>query len=213
MAKEDLGRFWIRGAPNGRLYVTAFSPADPVKGDIWIYPGAGTGKYFIKKAATESVTSSTSFQNDDDFVYNFVEPGTYEVRLSLAVAGAPGADIKIDWVASAGATQVTTRRCYGPAIATTTPHDTTMRLTNHNFTTAVTYGTTETTVGYGGIEEKFLVSTAATGTLQMRWAQQTSSTTATVVASNSYMTIERLKDINVASMKNYDGAAWDVIAF
>ncbi len=213
MAKKDLGRFRIRGAPNGRIYVTAFNPADPVKGDLWIYPEAGTGKYYIKKQATESIASSTALQNDNDFVYNFVEPGTYEVSVSLAVAGAPAADIKIDWVASAGATQVTTRRCYGPAVGTTTPADTNLRLTNHSLTTVVTYGTTETTVGYGGIEEKFLISTAATGTLQMRWAQNASSATATVIASNSYMTIERLKDINVAAIKNHDGTTWNVIAF
>jgi hypothetical protein len=213
MAKKDFGRFRIRGAPNGRIYVTAFSPADPVKGDIWLYPDAGSSKYFIKKQASESVASSTALQNDDDFVYNFVEPGTYEVKVSLAVAGAAAADIKIAWVASAGATQVTTRRCLGPALAVSNPDSTSMRDTQHSLTTEVSYGTTETSVGYGIVEEKFLISTAATGTLQMRWAQRVSSATATVVASNSYMTIERLKDINVASIKNFDGSTWDVLAF
>ena len=212
MAKKDLGRFRYRGTPNGRLYLTDENPSNPVEGDTLIFPGAGAGRYYIKKQSDESVTNSTALQNDDDFVYNFVTPGVYLIETSITYRGALDADIKIDWVASAGAAQVTTRRCIGPAAGTTIYSSSdVVRMSAHNLTTSVRYGTYESEAGV--IMESFIVDTAATGTLQMRWAQYATSTTATVISLNSYLLIERLKDLNVPAIKNYASGAWGVIAF
>lgn len=211
MAKRDYGRFNYRGVPNARITVGTATPLEARRNDIWVYPGAGTGKYYIKKASSETVTSSTTLQNDDDIVFNLPEPGTYSIKALLTAAGATNGDIKIDWVASSGATQLTTRRCLGPAVGASDSTSASMRCSAHNLTTAVSYGTNESTVSV--ILEEFLVTTSATGTVQMRWAQNASSATATTLSNNSYATIEQLKGALTAGISYYTGSAWAAAAF
>ncbi len=211
MSKRDYGRFNYRGVPNGRVSATKSTPLEGRRGDLWVYPGAGTGKFYVKKSSSESVTSSTTLQNDDDIVFNLPEPGVYNVIALLTIGGATAGDLKVAWAVSAGAAQLTTRRCIGPAIGTTAFDNTSMRMTAHNLTTEVSYGTAEAATGV--IREEFLVETAGTGTVQLRWAQRTSSATATVLSSNTYATIEKLKPVCVAGISYYDGSSWSAAAF
>ena len=149
----------------------------------------------IKKNALESVTSSTTFQDDDDFTVSLEANRLYLIRLFLVAAGAPAGDIKLDWTVTGGVAQYTTRQCRGMALAGTNSTDTTMRTSPHNLSTAVTYGVEATN---GSIREEFLVETivaGTSGTLTLRWAQNTSNATATSVSANSFMTIEEVEEI------------------
>ena len=149
----------------------------------------------IKKNAQESVTSSTTFQDDDDFVVTLEASRLYLVRLLLAAAGATAGDIKLDWTVTGGVAQLTTRHCRGMATAQTNATDTTVRTVTYDLTTAVAYGVETTN---GSIRETFLVETivaAASGTLTLRWAQFVSNATATTVSANSFMLIDELEEI------------------
>jgi hypothetical protein len=59
---------------------------------------------YIKKAANETVTSSTTLQNDDDFVMSVEANAEYiiEMQLPCFISNAP--NIKLDWSVPSGAT-------------------------------------------------------------------------------------------------------------
>jgi hypothetical protein len=145
----------------------------------------------IKKAANESVTSSTVFQDDDDFSIDLDAGKTYRVETYLSVSGATAGDIKVAWVLTGGAAQLTARHCRGPALATADVTATSIRDSVHNLvTTTIGYGTDNAT--NSSIFEDFLVETTtanASGTLTMQWAQNGSSATSTTMSSSSYMVV------------------------
>ena len=149
----------------------------------------------IKKNALESVTSSTTLQNDDDFIVSLEASRVFLIHLFLVIVGNTSGDIKLDWTVTGGVAQYTARNCLGMATAGTNAFNTSVRVTSHALTTAVDYGT-ET--GDGIIQEDFLVETVTagtSGTLTLRWAQNTSNATATSVSAQSFMTIEEVEEI------------------
>lgn len=209
MAKKDFGRFRARGVPNPAMFITTATPVNPIRKDLHVYPGAG-GKFYIKKTSDEGVASSTTMQNDDDFYIYFAYPGTYEINANILANGDTSGDIKIDWVEGGGINLIVGRRCVGPAASSTSNSDTTVRRSSHSLATDVTYGLN---ASYSVIDEKFIVSTASTGTLQMRWAQNASSGTRTTVSSHSYVTVEKLKTDHIPAVSTYDGSAWDILVY
>lgn len=148
----------------------------------------------IKKAANESVTSSTTFQDDADFTVTLDAGKTYKIETYLSVSGATAGDIKITWVLTGGVAQLSARHCKGPSVGTADVTATTMRDSVHNLTTlTIAYGTDNTT--NSSIFEDFLVETTtanASGTLTMQWAQNASSATATTISGSSYMVITEI---------------------
>ena len=124
----------------------------------------------IKKNSLESVTSSTTFQDDDDFVVSLEASKIFLIHLFLVVGGATAGDIKLDWTVTGGVAGYTSRNCLGMAVAATNSADTTMRTTSHTLSTAVPYGIETSN---GTIREDFLVETVTagtSGTLTLRWA-------------------------------------------
>lgn len=146
---------------------------------------------FVRKTANESVTSSTTMQDDDHLVVTLPAGRTFQVDFYPAVTGAAAGDVKFGWVMAGGVAQATTRLCIGPGVAVAdVGAGTVTRTSRHNVTTAVPYGVdgTQTTA----IHETFLVETTtsgASGTLQLQWAQNASSTTATTLSASSYFTV------------------------
>lgn len=145
----------------------------------------------IKKAANESVTSSTTLQNDDDFSFDVLADRTYLVHLSAIVTGATAGDVKFAWALTGGAALLGGRHVQGPQLATTDVTATSMRSSGaHAETTSVSYGVD----GSAGstIVEEFLVETTTLGTdgtVTLQWAQQASSGTGTTMNANSWLTI------------------------
>ena len=151
--------------------------------------GIGVPWYSVKPA-NESVTSSTTVQNDNDLTVVLAASATYEVEAFLIVTGPTAADIKTQWTVPSGATG--SRLCVGPtptAAGFTGQGQTEARMSAHGWGTTVTYSIeTAATV----ICERGPLVTTTAGTLTLQWAQVTSNATATVVGTNSYLKVTRI---------------------
>jgi hypothetical protein len=150
----------------------------------------------IKKVATENVTSSTTFQNDDDFSVSLEAEKVYRIQVYLAVSGAQAGDIKVMWVMTGGVAQYTGRHCRGPATGSTDNTTTTMRMTTASMGASIPYGCDAAT--NGSVHEDMLVETTTAGTagtLTMQWAQNASNATATSVGAASFMVVEEVDEI------------------
>jgi len=137
----------------------------------------------VYKTATETVTSSTTLQ-DDNHLDLALQPGTYRIRAVLRAAGASGGDVKIAWTFSGTLTR-SNRTSSGPVLSTTTVADTTVRATTVALGTAVPYGTDGTNGSL--IEEDLLLTVTVAGNLQLQWAQNASSGTATELTAECRM--------------------------
>lgn len=146
----------------------------------------------VTKAAVESLTSSTTLQNDDDITIALDANKTYKVVLHLAFTGATAGDIKTQWAFTGGVAQKTLRACTGPEAGTTTTAVTQMITRYANVATAsVAYGT-DGGSAWGHAVEEFLVETTTAGTtgmLTLQWAQNASSATATNVTVGTWMEV------------------------
>lgn len=145
----------------------------------------------IKKAATETVTNSAAFQNDDDFSVTLDAGKTYKIDLHAVMTGPAAADVKLQWVVTGGVLALTNRHCIGPTTGVTDALATTMRSNGApGFGTGVSYGTDGT--NGSRIVESFLVETTTNntaGTLTLQWAQNTANAVGSAMNVNSYMVI------------------------
>lgn len=144
------------------------------------------------KTADESVTSSTTLQNDNHLFYTVGATGTYIFDLWLWMNSAANAagDIKIGFTFPTGT-------CGFTAIGLDTTLASSFTGTMHtqgvnsatSGTTALALGlSTSTTVGH---VHGFLIATA-TGTLQMQWAQNGSNGSASTILTGSHMLVRQV---------------------
>src|SRR6266508_5877052 len=144
---------------------------------------------FVRKAASESVTSSAVLQNDDQ-LFLAVEANTvYFVEGLILYDGATAGDMKVAWTLPAGATF--RYRHTGPATGMAgTSGDIDYREINEGDTLglgAAGAGTTLVLVVQG------VLSIGATaGTFRLQWAQFASSGTATRVFAGSLLHAKKL---------------------
>lgn len=155
--------------------------------------GVGIGvPAWVRKAASESVTSSTTMQNDNDLTFTMVAGAVYEVQLSLSVQGSASGDVKTGWSVPADATGGT-KFVHGPAsvlsTAFTSREDTAASVSTHGYTVAKTYHIEANAVA---ILEWGLISSATGGTFTLQWAQSTPNATATVMNQASYLRYTRV---------------------
>lgn len=145
----------------------------------------------IKKAASETVTNSTTFQDDDDFSVTLDAGKTYRIELCAVVTGPAAADVKFQWTVTGGVLALTNRHCIGPATGVTDALSTSMRANGApGLLTGVSYGTDGT--NGSRIVETFLVETTTnntSGTLTLQWAQNTANVTGTAMNVNSYLVV------------------------
>lgn len=136
--------------------------------------------YYLAKATSESVTSSTAFQNDDDFVLA-LPVGVWRVELRLTVSGPSASDLKVTWT-NTGTMALIGRSVVGPSTATT---DTTSGLAKFQalaLGSSGTYGTDGS--NSASVWEDLLIEVTVAGTLTMQWAQNGSGTATTLSASS-----------------------------
>lgn len=144
----------------------------------------------VRKTADESVTSSTTLQNDNHLTYTFPSAGLYEINLNLSYTGDPAGDILCDWATTGTVTIYSRRYTTGCAQAMTSAYDTTLKYRSYaNLADDVTYGAYNNTCV---AKENFLINVTASSTITFRWAQDTSSTTATTVQEGSYLTAKKV---------------------
>jgi hypothetical protein len=141
----------------------------------------------IIKPSDEPVTSSTTLQNDDHLLFSVAANATYILDAYLITSGATAAtgDLKIDWTVPAG----TTMRYTSSGVVASSP--------------AVQYEATVNTPGASrtigtngsadmGVPLRAVIVTSATaGTVQLRWAQNTSNATPTIIRANSWLRVTR----------------------
>ena len=141
----------------------------------------------VIKGSDESVTSSTTLQNDNELVIAVVASATYDFRCYLDFEGGTqgSSDIKWTWVIPASAS-IRYRAVYtntsGSAITGTTNLD----------SDVVTAGTS----GAGTLRGTEMVGTlvvgANAGNVQLQWAQNTSNATPTIVHAQSSLRLVRV---------------------
>lgn len=142
------------------------------------------------KTSNESVTSSTTLQNDDQLVLPVAANAKYTFEMFLVYdgAGAGLGDLKRDFTGPAGI--VMNYANYGPnnSGAGLTQYDVVMDTLSGVSRVLGTNGATAMTA-----QPKGYVATSGTaGNLQFRWAQNVSSATATRVLVGSFMKLTRI---------------------
>lgn len=148
---------------------------------------------FIRKTADESVTSSTTFQSDDQFTTIIIPANeTWECELFLAITGDPAADAKGTWVVAGTATIPDYRFIQQMGITGTIASDTTIGNQARPAGDSVSYGV-ESTTQPAIVREKFIAFGGATaGNITFQWAQRVSNATPTVVKAGSFFLARRL---------------------
>lgn len=146
----------------------------------------------VRKTADETVTSSTALQDDNELAFSVGANETWVSDWILAVDGATAGDIKIAFNSPAGSTGRWYSHTYDVGATTSSGAQI------HNNNTDLTDGGTSTrgTLGAGVSStiriSLIIVNGVNAGTVRLRWAQGTSSGTATSVLTNSYLEARRV---------------------
>jgi hypothetical protein len=138
---------------------------------------------YINKSAAESVTSSTTLQNDDHLTET-LPVGVWRVTAILTVGGATAGDVKTAWT-NTGTMTAIARSGWGPAVSNAAGTDTTMHARASTLTASFVYGTEPGTSA--AVLEELLLDVTVEGVLTLQWAQNTSSGTATTLSTSSRM--------------------------
>jgi hypothetical protein len=143
---------------------------------------------FARKTATESVTSSTTFQDDDHLSVSVAASSVYEMTAFLKYDGDTAGDLKFQWVGPSGATlsfwtetlQVTASSTADDAHAISA------------ISTAVSAGARGAGTNCAATMAGLLVVSTTAGTFKLQWSQDTSSATATRLFADSYVCLRRV---------------------
>lgn len=147
---------------------------------------------FVRKTADESVTSSTTLQNDDHLAYTVGATGTYAVDVYLFAVSAANAagDINVGFSFPTG-----TMHWGGSGLDVTLASsvDGTMSAGAHLSATSGTsaHGFGLSTATTLLVVHGLLIATA-TGTLQFMWCQNSSNANASTVKAGSYMLVRQV---------------------
>lgn len=208
MSRQDLGRMSNRGCNNGRWWLDTYEPEEPRLNDIWFdmnfmllkyYDGSawqpffGTGLNVVRKTTDEGLASTTTVQDDNElFIESLESNSTYHIQAFIGAYGTNTADVKISWLLGGSAAAATSRHCNGPATSSTNNLDTNISRGLRSMAAGQPYGI-ESSI-FASIKEDFIVvTTATTGSIQMRWAQNTSQAIRTTVTSDSFIVYRRLQ--------------------
>lgn len=142
-----------------------------------------------RKTADESVTSSTTLQDDNDLFFDVGPNQTWEVTCVLAADGASAGDLSWAFTVPSGASMFgrMVRLAGGAATQSETAAS-----WDSDWTTALVHGL----LGAGAICPLTLhglyIGGSAGGRVQLQWAQDVSSGTATTVGTGSFLIARRL---------------------
>ena len=140
--------------------------------------------YAVIKGSDEDVTSSTTLQNDDALFLAVAANTSWLFDCYLDYEGGTlgSSDIKWTWSAPSGATLV-----YGLSGLDTSGDN--VASTSYAGSATVTAGTSGASNLRSARMYGTLIVGSTAGTLQLKWAQNTSSGTATIVHAQSYLTL------------------------
>jgi hypothetical protein len=170
---------------NGQV-LTANSAA--TNGVEWA--NAGGGDSYIRKTADETVTSSTTLQNDDHLVFAVDANSVYSIEMVLIVsAGNTTADYKFAWTFPSGTTMFWGMVSEGG----------TMWQAGNHLTGPAALGTEATTITAssdniitGKLFKGVVIVSSTAGNMQLQWAQNTSDGSGSVVKTNSHIRYRKI---------------------
>jgi hypothetical protein len=136
----------------------------------------------IVKAAAESVTSSTTLQNDNELLYTMIANHTWAFRLVVLASTAAGSALRSNFTVPASASW--TYIAYAPSTATAGRDSTGA---TSDYVTGAMVSNAEPIIYDGTV-----TCGATAGNFQYQWAQGASSGTALIVAANSYLLMKLL---------------------
>jgi len=144
---------------------------------------------FARKTIDESVTSSTTIQDDDELSLTVIANATYDVTCHIIYQADGVGDMNVQFSGPAGASF----NWVANGVAST------QTATGSFFVGEGTLATTNIVVGGNGAGSSvvcrpsgLLIVGGTAGTFRFRWTQGTSSGTATIVKANSFMTARRV---------------------
>lgn len=147
-----------------------------------------TNIHWAQKTGTESVTSSTTLQDDDTLVVAVSANASYLVQQLMIYDGATGGDLKVGWTAPASATFSWLHTGLASTAASFSDDGTGAG----DLTSAFTFGALGTGTNCGVMFHGVLTTSGTAGNFQVQWAQGTSSGTATRVFSGSFLSLRRM---------------------
>jgi hypothetical protein len=151
-----------------------------------------TTDLFVRKTATESVTSSTTLQDDDDLVLAVEADSVYLLDALLFYDGGTAGDFKLAFTYPTGATIDYVHTGPPTTASGGTGNTVDNRLIVETDTLGLGAAGAGTTLGVHITGVLVVDSTA--GSLQLQWAQFASSGTATRVFAPSYLYLRKVED-------------------
>jgi len=144
------------------------------------------------KTAPQTISSSITLVDDNHLFAEVEANAVYRVILNLKMYGPTAGDLRVSWSVPSG-TSAGSRHCFGAATGVSSARDTLIRATRNNWTDVVPYGTdtASTTARNHVYEDNLLKTGGSAGTLQLRWAQNSSSASTTTVA-DGMLVVRRL---------------------
>jgi len=170
----------VPGAAGKVLQSSGSSPYSTLE---WGTPATSTSHQVLRKTLDESVTSSTTLQNDDDFTFSIGANEVWVVQLYLFTTGVDTGGLKHDWLFSAGGSYAFGNITWiqhnaGGAISSSSGKETSV---------GVVQDASSSTVVKGAIVTALLKNGSSAGTVTWRWAQHVSNGTATTIQADSAM--------------------------
>ncbi|KND38489.1 hypothetical protein [Streptomyces acidiscabies] len=145
-----------------------------IDGDLTV---SGVGQVqLVRKSADESVTSSTTLQNDNHLLLPVVATATYDLFLMCIFSGDTAGDIKFAWSVPSGTVLRWVDQTGASGVATDTD----------------TYSAPGGSTQVGFQIWATVVTSSTAGNVQFQWAQNASSATATIVRTNSHLKMTRI---------------------
>lgn len=144
------------------------------------------------KSATESIVNNT-IQDDNDLFVDLEVGKSYTVQLILTVSsgGNESADLAVTWT-FAGTASKSGRNYMGMPLAEGDSASTNVKLSATSLTSTVTYGI-DSAGASTVVEWLLLEDVTVAGTLQMRWAQNATNATGTVLSTSSRILVQEVE--------------------
>lgn len=144
---------------------------------------------YITKSANESVTSSATPQDDNDFVVA-LPVGVWRIEIIISYTCATTGDIMTKWTTTGTITSLG-RWVLGGGTSMTVVTDETMRMQGASIGTGLIFNGNGTNSNI--VREEVLVDVSVAGNLQFQWSQGTSDVTATTVTTASRMFVTKVE--------------------
>lgn len=144
----------------------------------------------VVKASDESVTSSTSMQDDNELTFSVDAAGTYIIDFFISISGDSTADIATEVSFPSGTMHLFTAGQSPTATSADSDARFVTRMADASSpTSSIAFGIPASS---GFVYMHALLVASGTGSVTLRWAQSSSSATPTVIAAGSHLVARRV---------------------